>query len=414
MNNRRGAQALRLSRAFHTRRRSIFQRPIFIAVLAVIPGGCASPGEPIERKPPVPLAVSDLAGTQSGNSVVLAFTLPQDTTDRRPLAQPPAIEIYRNFESATGTAAPPVPAVPAHPELLVTIPSAMVDRYATQGRIRYVDSLNASDFTQHPDSIAVYVVRTRASAKKESANSNPASLRLYPAPTPIEDAKAEITRSGIQITWTPPRDTPVGPVPPIVAYRIYRATTPQGTVSSAPAASEPNIPTPNEERVQLRSIFTKIGETESPDYLDVQTQTGNEYTYSVRSVVQYSAEALESADSNLVSITARDVFPPRAPAGLVVVVVPAGPEGPARLDLSWAIGSETDVAGYNVYRSEQAGTLGTRLNAELLATPVFRDMTAVPGQRYFYSVTAVSRSGAESPASGAVSGSVPAEGNPAP
>ena len=53
--------------------------------------------------------------------------------------------------------------------------------------------------------------------------------------------------------------------------------------------------------------------------------------------------------------------------------------------------------------------LGTRLNPELLLTPAFRDMNAVPGHRYFYTVTAVDRSGNESPASAAASGDVPAE-----
>jgi fibronectin type 3 domain-containing protein len=50
-----------------------------------------------------------------------------------------------------------------------------------------------------------------------------------------------------------------------------------------------------------------------------------------------------------------------------------------------------------------------RVNTELLLTPAFRDMNAVPGRRYFYSVTAVDRSGNESPVSAAASGAVPAE-----
>jgi fibronectin type 3 domain-containing protein len=84
------------------------------------------------------------------------------------------------------------------------------------------------------------------------------------------------------------------------------------------------------------------------------------------------------------------------------------------VELSWAISPETDNAGYNVYRSEQVGVLGTRLNAEPLLTPAFRDMNGLPGRRYFYSVTAVDRSGNESAPSAAVSEGVPAEGQPAP
>jgi fibronectin type 3 domain-containing protein len=91
------------------------------------------------------------------------------------------------------------------------------------------------------------------------------------------------------------------------------------------------------------------------------------------------------------------------------VFVPATGNVPAHLELSWAINSETDIAGYNVYRTEQVDFPGTRVNAELLLTPAFRDMNAVPGRRYSYSVTAVDRSGNESPASAAVVAGIPSE-----
>jgi fibronectin type 3 domain-containing protein len=82
------------------------------------------------------------------------------------------------------------------------------------------------------------------------------------------------------------------------------------------------------------------------------------------------------------------------------------------VELSWAINPETDIAGYNVYRSEQEGIPGLRLNQELLLTPAFRDMNAMSGRRYSYTVTAVDRSGNESPASVAVEGGVPDEHGP--
>ena len=92
--------------------------------------------------------------------------------------------------------------------------------------------------------------------------------------------------------------------------------------------------------------------------------------------------------------------------------VPAQGDVPAHMELSWSISPETDLAGYAVYRSEQAGVPGTHLNVEVLPTPAFRDMNALPGRRYLYSVTAVDRSGNESPASVAVPG--PAESQQTP
>jgi len=49
-----------------------------------------------------------------------------------------------------------------------------------------------------------------------------------------------------------------------------------------------------------------------------------------------------------------------------------------------------------------------------LLTPAFRDMNALPGGRYFYTVAAVDRSGNESPISAAVPGSFPAESQQVP
>ena len=356
--------------------------------------GCAAPGEPYERKPPTPAAITDLTAAQTGNDVVLTFTMPQQTADRRPLEQLPEIEIYRDFGKPP-EAGHASPAAPANPTLLVTIPAAMEDRYTEQGHIRYADSLRAEDFTQHPDSVAIYTVRTQVSEKKPSANSNVASERVYPAADAIRDLKTEITHSAVVLTWTPPEKMLVGSAPVISSYDIYR-----GEPEPAAAAAQD---------MKLKSPLVKIGETQSAPYQDAQFVFGTTYVYSVRSVVQHASEALESANSNLAVVTPRDTFPPGAPQGLLGVLVPKQGDTAAHLDLSWAINPETDIAGYNVYRGNQAGTPGTRLNTELLLTPAFRDMNVQPGQRYFYSVTAVDHTGNESPSSAIVSDGVPAE-----
>jgi len=134
----------------------------------------------------------------------------------------------------------------------------------------------------------------------------------------------------------------------------------------------------------------------------------------VRSVITSAADTIESADSNLAVVTLRDTFPPAAPERVVMVLVPAQGETPAHLEISWAPGREGDIAGYNVYRSEQAGNLGTRVNTELLLTPAFRDINVVSGRRYFYTVVAVDRSGNESAPSEPVVGDVPDEGRQTP
>jgi hypothetical protein len=401
MENRKGPPASEPARNRPTSQ-TIFHFPVSIFLLSILLGGCAAPAEPLERRAPVPKAVTDLVVVQAGNDVVLRFTLPKETVDQRPLKQLPAIEIYRAIRPASSTT-PAAPSSPA-PRLILTIPSAMVDQYSDQGHIRAVDSLKSEDFQPDQEEVAEYVVRTRASAKKESTDSNSILLRIYPTANPITDLKVEITHSGILLTWTPPEKTLVGSAPTIAKYHVYRSEL--NTVGTTAANGA--------EKTKQKTPLLEIGESEAATYRDTLAELGKTYVYSVRSVAEYPKGAIESGDSNLASVTANGTLPPAAPQGLVVVFVPRVGELPVHMDLSWAINSETDIAGYNVYRSEQDGAPGTRLNPELLLTPAFRDMNAVPGRRYLYAVTAVDRSGNESPASAAAPGGVPAENQLAP
>ena len=402
MENRKGPRASEPARNRPTSQ-TTFLFPLSFFLLSILLGGCAAPAEPLERRAPVPKAVTDLVAVQAGNDVVLRFTLPKETVDHRPLKQLPAIEIYRVIRPI-GSATPAAPAISPAPRLILTIPSAMLDQYSEQGHIRAVDSLKAEDFQPDEQEVAEYSVRTRASAKKESADSNSVILRIYPAPDPITDVKVETTHSGILLIWTPPQKTLVGSATTIAKYHVYRSELDTTGNAAANVAENPKQKTP----------LLKIGESEAATYRDTLAELGRTYVYSVRSVTQNPSGVIESADSNLATVTPHDVFPPAAPQGLVVVFVPSVGEAPAHIELSWAINSETDIAGYNVYRSEQEGAPGTRLNPDLLLTPAFRDMNAVSGRRYLYRVTAVDRSGNESPASAAAPGGVPAENQPAP
>jgi hypothetical protein len=360
----------------------------FLAASILI--GCASPSEPLARKPPTPQAIADLAAEQAGNDVVLTFTLPKDTVDRRPLVDIPSIEIYRDVRTPAKPGELPAP---ANPTLLATIPSAMTAQYSDRGHVHYADALTRSVFSGSPGATVIYTVRTRVSPKRASADSNAATLRIFPAPEAVADLHAEVTHSGIQLSWTPPATDLAGNHPMIRGFRIYRAV--------APAAAAGETTAPKKSETRIADV-----DASATTYLDAQINFGDTYTYSVRSVVA-RPEDFESDDSNVVTLLAKDTFPPAAPEDLVIAALPAQPGTPAHLEISWQISPEPDIAGYNIYRSEQSGVPGTLQNAELLPTPAFRDMNGVPGKQYFYSVTAVDRSGNESSASAAISGQVP-------
>jgi predicted phage tail protein len=150
-----------------------------------------------------------------------------------------------------------------------------------------------------------------------------------------------------------------------------------------------------------------LTQTAGTEYGDTNFQFGHTYLYNVSRVVQFGAATVESSGSVPAALTAKDIFPPAEPQGLEAVVVTATGGAAASVELTWTINTEADLAGYDVYRSDEPGTTGQKLNSETLLVPTFRDMSVVPGKSYFYRVRAVDQSGNESAPSSTVEAAVP-------
>ncbi len=342
----------------------------------------------------MPLPVADLAGRQQGDAVVLEFTLPARAADGRDLGSAPDVEIYRWFYTGAGVPAPED--APTSPYL--TIPGALADTYIADGQVRFTDPLPPELLAQHAGVQIAYLVRTRASERHASQESNVVVVRIFPAPERPAQLTATVTAGGVELRWRAVERTTGGArLPAAPSYRVYRAETTEELPPGEAAAS------------RREAAGSMIGVTPTPLYRDTQAEFGRRYTYWVSSVAQFDAESVESARSEPVELTARDTFAPAPPEGLVAVLVPATAGAPAAVELSWSISAEPDLAGYRVYRSEQAGERGARISAELLLTPVFRDAQVAPGRRYFYSVTAADRAGNESPPGAPVTVEIPTE-----
>ena len=85
-----------------------------------------------------------------------------------------------------------------------------------------------------------------------------------------------------------------------------------------------------------------------------------------------------------------DTAPPTAPTNLTAT----GVDGSVILD--WVNNSETDLAGYNVYRGTTSGGTYSKVNSSLVTTSAYTDTGLVNGTAYFYVVTAVDLSGNQS------------------
>jgi hypothetical protein len=358
---------------------ALFHFPFSIPLLTA---GCGAPGDPVPPSPPVPAAIKDLTAHQAGDGVELSFTLPSNSISGEKLPAPPAVEILR------GTVRPDGSADAKSFRVVYTIPGALVDNYRADGRMRFTDPIAPEETKSHPGGAVTYIVRTRASQKRASKDSNVVTLRMFPVPAPVASVEARVTESAVELTWpVPARTAAAKPVSTITGYRIYRSE----IHPSAPASSPEDLPQGRPE-----SHAALLASSESNNYRDTSFVFEHTYVYIVRSVIQVEGDELESSDSQPVTVTPHDTFPPAPPQGLVAALLPGLATGTVLVDLSWSINLETDLAGYRVYRTEQEGTRGQLVTPELLPTPAVRDRSVQPGHRYWYTVTALDRAGNES------------------
>lgn len=323
-----------------------------------------------------PEAVRDLAVKQVGRSLEISFTAPKLGVDGESLTKPLEIEIV-------GRVLPPgTPAVPSHvadssgetaAAPVVTLRSEDLARLAVAGKIEYRDGLSAGDFNRSVGARFAFQVGglTRGFRGRpiEGDLSNGAALTLLDVPKPVTGLSIEPGQSALRLRWSPPAETITGrPAGFITNYRVYRSET--GKPGS----------------------YRLLGVAHEATYDDSNFEFGRLYSYKVRALAAEGAQTAESEDSAAVEIVPRDTFPPAVPAGLTGLYTSGA------IELIWSPNLEPDLAGYNVYRREE-GAGQVKLNPELLHSPVYRDAAVTPGHRYAYRVTAVDRSGNESPPS---------------
>jgi hypothetical protein len=351
----------------------------------VLAAGCGAPGEPTPPAPPVPVAVTDLAAHQAGDGVQLIFTLPAKTITGDRLASPPAVEIVRGTPKPDGS-----PDAKTF-RVVYTIPGSLVENYVSEGHVKFIDPVAPAETRAQPGGTIVYVLRTRASNKRASGDSNAVSVRMYAVPEPITDLAARVTEPAIELRWTAPTRTSGGdPLSGFSGYRVYRG-------ELDPTSAE--VAATDFSKAKWKSPLALLAPSDENTYRDTLFDFGKTYAYIVRSVVLVEGSPLESGDSVPAIVSPRDTFPPAAPQNLVGAVLSGATPGSVLVDLSWSINLETDLAGYRVYRSEQQDTKGVVITPDLLLAPAYRDTSVEPGHRYWYSVTAVDHAGNESDAS---------------
>jgi hypothetical protein len=330
---------------------------------------CGSPGVPLPPSLELARPVTDLRAVRKGDKVYLTWTVPTVTTDRHNIQNPGATETCRGVGSTMTECGTPVSKL---------APVKLSDsKSANKTQATFTDELPAALQSTNPTSNVVYAVSVLNSYGRSAGLSNKVQVPAAPTLSPPSDFRAELGADGVRLAWAPISTPPEIPGLRFVC-RVYRREQKGGKDAIAG-----EIP---------------IAAESSGRLLDSSFEWGKTYAYRATVVTVVAAangeQGVEGDDTPPVSILAHDIFPPATPSGLQAVF--SGPGQRLFIDLVWTPNSESDLAGYNIYRHEQ-GTEGAKINSELVKAPAFRDTEVLSGHQYFYSITAVDVRGNQSP-----------------
>ena len=330
------------------------------AALAALPGAllaaCGKRGDPQPPLPRTPQAVAELRVAQRGDRLEVSYVAPRLTTGGVAL---PMVEVELLHAERAGA--------------LEQVAQRVTRRAAPGERVVETVPLPA------PGTAVRVAARTRVRGWA-SALSPLAVLTVEPPPPAPTAVVARLAPQGVVLSWT-------SPFPPLLSPAPTPAPTPQPTPRPAPGywvyrrGREP-------EGAYARPLSAAV--LASTTFEDVSVEPGQSWCYVVRSVLS-TEPVVESAPSGEACLAVQDVFAPAPPSGVAALL------REQTVEVSWSPSPEPDLVRYRVYRAGAEGT-PARL-AEVAAGETAWSGPAPAAGTWGYTVTAVDRSGNESPRS---------------
>ena len=178
------------------------------------------------------------------------------------------------------------------------------------------------------------------------------------APTGLNAVPGSTT---VNLTWAAPAD------PDVKGYNVYRSE------SSSVSLTSP---------INGGTLVT------GTSYTDTGRINGTRYYYVVTAVDTSANQSVASDEANATPFL--DTTPPAAPTDL------AATGGNKLVNLTWTANSESDLAGYNLYRGTTLGGPYIKVNTPLITGTSYTDNNLTNGTPYYYVLRAVDSSTNES------------------
>jgi hypothetical protein len=358
--------------------------PILFAVCCcalAVAAGCAAPGAPQPPSLRLAVTVDNLSAVRKGERVILTWSPPGETTDHQPMRWATTTRICRMLNQFPTNVCGEVVKEIKSSELTTTTS-------ARRQMVSFEDVLPpALIAAQNQATYTVEVVNQRG---RSAGLSNQVRIPLVGTAGPPADFRATLDAQGPLLQWNVP-SLPAAAEGVSYTLRIYRRG--QGKKEFALDGELP-------------------GQVGGGEFRDHNFEWEQEYDYKIAPVTVLAMPGrgveVEGEDSAQVHLMVHDVFPPAVPSGLQAVFSSVGQK--PFIDLTWAPNTESDLAGYVVYRrSASAASRFAVVSSAPVKAPAWRDNDVQSGQTYYYTVAAIDVRGNQSAQSAQAEETVPME-----
>jgi hypothetical protein len=364
-------------------------------LLCLLLAGCAQTGAPLPPSLELPKPPSDLRAIRKGDRVTLTWSQPSLTTDRKSVRYIGPTMICRSLKAEISECGTPIEMLSAATTVPTPVSKSAMQKSASRpapALQTYTDTLPPA--LQRPDASTevTYAVEVLNRNARGAGLSNRVHVVAIPTLPPPGDLAVQLNDQGTVLSWTsagaPPESADVQH-----RYRIYRGEEASGDAKPAKDVVAGEVP---------------VGAPGPVRFTDSSFEWEKTYLYRITavSIVKQSDHEtqVEGDDTAPVRVVAHDIFPPAVPTWLQAAFSGEG-QAPF-VDLIWAPATNSDLAGYNIYRSDGDGN-AVKLNADMVKSPSYRDTAVSSGKTYTYSVSAVDVRGNESQHSESTSEPVP-------
>jgi hypothetical protein len=369
----------RATRSFPSKKKKYVAYRFGLAVLL----GASACGKRLEPLPPilvVPARPEPVRVLQDGSDVVVRFPFPSRTAQGDPLTALRKVTIYREVQAAREGVRPATGAAAAGPErereekefrsratVLSELSPADLEERVVGDDVLYRDSLLPLYREQRLGRVLLRYAVTATRGKKLVSELSPV-VGIVPVVPPGRPLflRATVEEKRVCLDWLPPEEMLDGTRPGRAgAYAVYRKDLADEWYEDPVAV--------------VRNTTSYVDESARPD---------RKYLYTVRAAPSDEKPLILGPAADEILVDTKDVFPPPAPGGFLVLREADG----ARL--VWNPVLVPDFAAYRVYRMAPGASAWTKV-ADGLKETVWFDPGSPPGTRY--AVTAVDHAGNESP-----------------